>query len=167
MTGTNCDLFTHKQSRSYLNHLVRICASDLQNCTNTCSLCRSINLLEDQLSSLTAAEVEAVPVYAIKAYRRSRGAAPLILKLVNRLRYLSSFTLRPPHPLYPMNKRVGGPPSVSGLFWRRKNRSSLLGTEHRTVQPTTSQSALLQGTFLNAGTEGNSMDPTFGRNGTM
>jgi hypothetical protein len=23
MTGTNCDLFTHKQSRSYLNHLVQ------------------------------------------------------------------------------------------------------------------------------------------------
>jgi hypothetical protein len=23
MTGTNCDLFTHKSSRSYLNHLVR------------------------------------------------------------------------------------------------------------------------------------------------
>ena len=23
MTGTNCDLFTHKQCRSYLNHLVR------------------------------------------------------------------------------------------------------------------------------------------------
>jgi hypothetical protein len=22
MTGTNCDLFTHKQSRSYLNHLL-------------------------------------------------------------------------------------------------------------------------------------------------
>jgi hypothetical protein len=22
MTGTNCDLFTHSQSRSYLNHLV-------------------------------------------------------------------------------------------------------------------------------------------------
>jgi hypothetical protein len=22
MTGTNCDLFTHKQSRSYVNHLV-------------------------------------------------------------------------------------------------------------------------------------------------
>jgi hypothetical protein len=22
MTGTNCDLFTHNQSRSYLNHLV-------------------------------------------------------------------------------------------------------------------------------------------------
>jgi hypothetical protein len=25
MTGTNCDLFTHKQSRSYLNHLVYVC----------------------------------------------------------------------------------------------------------------------------------------------
>jgi hypothetical protein len=24
MTGTNCDLFTHNQSRSYLNHLVYI-----------------------------------------------------------------------------------------------------------------------------------------------
>jgi hypothetical protein len=24
MTGTNCDLFTHKQSRSYLNHLVQV-----------------------------------------------------------------------------------------------------------------------------------------------
>ena len=24
MTGTNCDLFTHKSSRSYLNHLVII-----------------------------------------------------------------------------------------------------------------------------------------------
>jgi hypothetical protein len=25
MTGTNCDLFTHNQSRSYLNHLVHTC----------------------------------------------------------------------------------------------------------------------------------------------
>jgi hypothetical protein len=24
MTGTNCDLFTHKQSRSYFNHLVYV-----------------------------------------------------------------------------------------------------------------------------------------------
>jgi hypothetical protein len=24
MTGTNCDLFTHKQSRSYLNHLALV-----------------------------------------------------------------------------------------------------------------------------------------------
>jgi hypothetical protein len=26
MTGTDCDLFTHNQSRSYLNHLVFVCA---------------------------------------------------------------------------------------------------------------------------------------------
>ena len=26
MTGTNCDLFTHKSSWSYLNHLVYVCA---------------------------------------------------------------------------------------------------------------------------------------------
>jgi hypothetical protein len=24
MTGTNCDLFTHNQSQSYLNHLVQV-----------------------------------------------------------------------------------------------------------------------------------------------
>jgi hypothetical protein len=29
MTGTNCDLFTHNQSRSYLNHLV-IIVRDMQ-----------------------------------------------------------------------------------------------------------------------------------------
>jgi hypothetical protein len=28
MTGTNCDLFTHNQSRSYLNHLVHAVLSD-------------------------------------------------------------------------------------------------------------------------------------------
>jgi hypothetical protein len=27
MTGTNCDLFTHNQSRSYLNHLVFVSVS--------------------------------------------------------------------------------------------------------------------------------------------
>jgi hypothetical protein len=27
MTGTNCDLFTHKSSRSYLNHLVECTGS--------------------------------------------------------------------------------------------------------------------------------------------
>jgi hypothetical protein len=28
MTGTNCDFFTHKQSRSYLNHLVQYILHD-------------------------------------------------------------------------------------------------------------------------------------------
>jgi hypothetical protein len=32
MTGTNCDLFTHNQSRSYLNHLVQS-LHKLENCT--------------------------------------------------------------------------------------------------------------------------------------
>ena len=30
MTGTNCDLFTHNQSRSYLNHLVKYKISEQQ-----------------------------------------------------------------------------------------------------------------------------------------
>jgi hypothetical protein len=30
MTGTNCDLFTHKSSRSYLNHLVLRSNKDLK-----------------------------------------------------------------------------------------------------------------------------------------
>ena len=32
MTGTNCDLFTHKQSRSYLNHLVHSMKESASNC---------------------------------------------------------------------------------------------------------------------------------------
>jgi hypothetical protein len=37
MTGTNCDLFTHKSSRSYLNHLVHahFVAMAVLNCLNT------------------------------------------------------------------------------------------------------------------------------------
>ena len=31
MTGTNCDLFTHKSSRSYLNHLVACILFDISN----------------------------------------------------------------------------------------------------------------------------------------
>ena len=31
MTGTNCDLFTHKSSRSYLNHLVQAFWTNVQN----------------------------------------------------------------------------------------------------------------------------------------
>ena len=36
MTGTNCDLFTHKSSRSYLNHLVH---STPSSASSYCSLC--------------------------------------------------------------------------------------------------------------------------------
>jgi hypothetical protein len=31
MTGTNCDLFTHNQSRSYLNHLVKFVCNIILN----------------------------------------------------------------------------------------------------------------------------------------
>jgi hypothetical protein len=34
MTGTNCDLFTHKQSRSYLNHLVVVLCIFIFVCTS-------------------------------------------------------------------------------------------------------------------------------------
>jgi hypothetical protein len=37
MTGTNCDLFTHNQSRSYLNHLVRM---TLHRCAFAYDYCR-------------------------------------------------------------------------------------------------------------------------------
>jgi hypothetical protein len=36
MTGTNCDLFTHNQSRSYLNHLVLLIAEIKESMTLTC-----------------------------------------------------------------------------------------------------------------------------------
>ena len=42
MTGTNCDLFTHKSCPSYLNHL----AAEVQKCLIICSLscaCQSTN----------------------------------------------------------------------------------------------------------------------------
>jgi hypothetical protein len=38
MTGTNCDLFTHNQSRSYLNHLVVCKVNFLGVCTTVCSM---------------------------------------------------------------------------------------------------------------------------------
>jgi hypothetical protein len=38
MTGTNCDLFTHKQSRSYLNHLVHSMTQNLVKVTTECGV---------------------------------------------------------------------------------------------------------------------------------
>jgi hypothetical protein len=48
MTGTNCDLFTHKYSRSYLNHLVvgvvlRGCA--VLNCVSRVAIDRDLCLV--------------------------------------------------------------------------------------------------------------------------
>jgi hypothetical protein len=51
MTGTNCDLFTHNQSRSYLNHLVQIIDKKLTkprdthfDCTNNLETVRGFFL---------------------------------------------------------------------------------------------------------------------------
>ena len=38
MTGTNCDLFTHKSSRSYLNHLVFYCRFKSSKCSAVAAL---------------------------------------------------------------------------------------------------------------------------------
>jgi hypothetical protein len=40
MTGTNCDLYTHKSSRSYLNHLVynRVSALQKSSVTTACNV---------------------------------------------------------------------------------------------------------------------------------
>jgi hypothetical protein len=43
MTETNCDLFTHKSSRSYLNHLVCMCVSMLSVWKN---LTRGVGLMQ-------------------------------------------------------------------------------------------------------------------------
>jgi hypothetical protein len=41
MTETNCDLFTHKSSRSYLNHLVHFAAGgkEVQNSITFAAVC--------------------------------------------------------------------------------------------------------------------------------
>jgi hypothetical protein len=43
MTGTNCDLFTHKSSRSYLNHLVQRCYTKNLRCSDTVQFAGSID----------------------------------------------------------------------------------------------------------------------------
>ena len=45
MTGTNCDLFTHKSSRSYLNHLVFfILLFDNYNHSKLLNLCANVDI---------------------------------------------------------------------------------------------------------------------------
>ena len=56
----------------------------------------------------------------------SRGVAPVILDLDTRLRWIASFTLRPPYyqennNWYPMNMRLGGPQGPSRKFGIERN----------------------------------------------
>jgi hypothetical protein len=62
MTGTNCDLFTHKQSRSYLNHLVHSSnfrsrlSSDSLRC-HVCARTWAISVNVDGLTSTIPSNV--------------------------------------------------------------------------------------------------------------
>jgi len=62
--------------------------------------------------------VKAVPDHSMKAYRGSRGIAPLILNLFTRCRWVVDFKLRPLCPLeitlYPLNRGLSGLQSRSG-----------------------------------------------------
>jgi hypothetical protein len=56
MTGTNCDLFTHKSSRSYLNHLVFDILKLCQNRAIEESSCRCGQLQLIHLCCLTSSK---------------------------------------------------------------------------------------------------------------
>jgi hypothetical protein len=77
-----------------------------------------------------------VPVYAMKAYRGSRGIAPFILNFVTR-RTLVVVTPRPFYPrvrtLIATEKKDKWAPEAVWMFWRREI-SRLSGTESRFVQ---------------------------------
>ena len=82
---------------------------------------------------------EIVPVHEIKAYRGSRGIAPLILNSApDRDEWSTSRTSRfnsGKEPRYPLNGRLGGPQSRSGrFFWGGRNVLPPSGFRFRIVQ---------------------------------
>ena len=91
-----------------------------------------------------------VPVHAMKAYRESRGIAPLIHHLGPLWRWMIRFIHQPLHsrcqnPQYPFNRSVGESQSWSGHLQRRESYFSpvrsqtldsccqVLGIDERTV----------------------------------
>jgi hypothetical protein len=72
------------------------------------------------------------PVHAMKAYRVSRGIAPLILNLCTRWRLVADFTTRRLYPgkepWYSLDRMLGWAPGPAWAFWRGENPT-------RTVQP--------------------------------
>jgi hypothetical protein len=61
-----------------------------------------------------------VLVHAMKAYRGSRGIAPLILNPAGEWSISRPGRFTPgKEPLYPFNRRLRGPQSRSGSFWKR------------------------------------------------
>jgi hypothetical protein len=61
MTGTNCDLFTHKSSRSYLNHLVTFTGATLK-LSALCILLILYHLLTNNMHiSMTCIDIVLMP----------------------------------------------------------------------------------------------------------
>jgi hypothetical protein len=72
--------------------------------------------------------------HAMKTYWGSGGIAPFILDLGTRWRSVISFTPRPlysqgKNPLYPLDRRLGGPQSRSGRGGEEKNSQPPPGIE--------------------------------------
>jgi hypothetical protein len=77
--------------------------------------------------------------HAMKTYWGSRGIAPHILDLGTKWRSVVSFTPRPLYPqrkgpLYPLDRRLGGPQSRSGRGGEEKNPKLLPGLESPIIQ---------------------------------
>jgi hypothetical protein len=75
----------------------------------------------------------------MKAYWASGGIAPRILDSGTKCGWVVSFTPRPLYPLgkspwYPLDRRLGGHQSHSGLGWDKKNSQPLSGLEPPIIQ---------------------------------
>jgi len=95
----------------------------------------TINLL----SKYQSIKGNGVATHIRKAHRRSGGAAPLILNLDARWRWVVNFTPRSLYPrertLVPTDEKVVGPQSWSGRFGEEKCLLPLSGIPMRIVQP--------------------------------
>jgi len=76
----------------------------------------------------------------MKAYWGTGSAAPRILHIDSRWRWMDSFTPRPLYPqgkipLDPLDRRLSGPQSLSGRGGEEKNSQPLPGLEPPIIQP--------------------------------
>ena len=75
-----------------------------------------------------------IPLHAMKTYRGSGDIAPRILSLEWSISLCACIVPRKgPHDT--LNRRLGWPQRLSGIFGQEKNLLSLLVFEPRTVQP--------------------------------
>jgi hypothetical protein len=66
MTGTNCDLFTHNQSRSYLNHLVYIHIASLFLCLSWALIKNGISIRNNELKSILIKQPKGIKAEGLK-----------------------------------------------------------------------------------------------------